>query len=294
MNETPDSLLATDEPPPFTVDNENGTSPLLIVADHAGKHFPRRLGQLGLSNAECERHIAWDIGVGAVCCLIGKALNAVVVQQNYSRLVIDCNRTPGSGTSILDLSELTRVPGNIGLSERHKLARVREIFQPYHDRIVTELDRRREAARPTALISVHSFTPVFKTVARLWHVGVLYNRDQRFAQILMELLHREEGLVVGDNEPYSVTDASDYTIPFHGEQRDLHPCGTRNSPRPHHGRSGSADVGGVVCAIASASLSAAHRLACRSPVKPRALSERWTPITSTIVASQAFVRLERG
>jgi predicted N-formylglutamate amidohydrolase len=141
--------LATDEPPPFTVDNENGTSPLLIVADHAGKHFPRRLGQLGLSNAECERHIAWDIGVGAVCCLIGKALNAVVVRQNYSRLVIDCNRTLGSGTSILDLSELTRVPGNTGLSERHKLARVREIFQPYHDRIATELDRRRKAARPT-------------------------------------------------------------------------------------------------------------------------------------------------
>src|SRR3979490_492941 len=160
MNETPDSLLATDEPPVFTVDNENGTSPLLIVADHAGKQLPRRLGQLGLSNAECERHTAWDIGVGAVCCLIGKALNAVVVQQNYSRLVIDCNRTPGSGTSILDLSELTRVPGNIGLSERHKLARVREIFQPYHDRIATEPDRRREAARPTALISVHSFTPV--------------------------------------------------------------------------------------------------------------------------------------
>ena len=209
MNETPDSLLATDEPPPFTVDNENGTSPLLIVADHAGKHFPRRLGQLGLSNAECGRHIAWDIGVGAVCCLIGKALNAVVIRQNYSRLVIDCNRTPGSGTSILDLSELTRVPGNIGLSERHKLARVREIFRPYHDRIATELDRRRDAAHPPALISVHSFTPVFKTVARLWHVGVLYNRDPRFAQILMEVLHREEGLVVGDNEPYSVTDASD-------------------------------------------------------------------------------------
>jgi predicted N-formylglutamate amidohydrolase len=166
MNETPDGLLATDEPPPFTVVNENGTSPLLIVADHAGKHFPRRLGQLGLSNAECERHIAWDIGVGAVCCLIGKALNAVVVQQNYSRLVIDCNRTPGSGTSILDLSELTRVPGNIGLSERHKLARVRAIFQPYHDRIVTELDRRREAARPTALISACSLFPDFLKIFR--------------------------------------------------------------------------------------------------------------------------------
>src|SRR5260370_30401534 len=86
MDETPDSLLATDEPPPFTVDNENGTSPLLIVADHAGKHFPLRLGQLGLSNAECGRHIACDIGVRAVCCLIGKPLNAVVIRQNYAPL----------------------------------------------------------------------------------------------------------------------------------------------------------------------------------------------------------------
>ena len=148
MDETQDSLLDTDEPPPFTVDNENGTSPLLIVADHAGKHFPRRLGQLGLSNAERDSHIAWDIGAGSVSCLIGSALDAVVVRQNYSRLVIDCNRTPGSETSILDLSERTRVPGNIGLSQRHKLARVRELFQPYHDRIATELDRRRAAERP--------------------------------------------------------------------------------------------------------------------------------------------------
>jgi len=219
MNESLDRLLAADEPPPFTVDNQPGRSPLLIVADHAGKHFPRRLGQLGLSDAECERHIAWDIGIGAVCCRLGQALNAVVVRQNYSRLVIDCNRMPGSDTSIAELSELTTVPGNIGLSERDKLARVREIFQPYHDRIAGELDRRREAGRPTALISAHSFTPVFQTETRPWHVGVLYNRDRRFAQLMMELLHREEGLVVGDNEPYSVTDASDYTIPVHGEQR---------------------------------------------------------------------------
>ena len=222
MNDTLDRLLAADEPPPFTVDNEAGTSPLLIVADHAGKHFPRRLERLGVSDAECERHIAWDIGIGAVCRLLGQALDAVVIRQNYSRLVIDCNRTPGSETSIADLGELTAVPGNIGLSERDKLARVREIFQPYHRRIANELDRRREAGQPTALISAHSFTPVFKTETRPWHVGVLYNRDRRFAQILMELLHREDGLVVGDNEPYSVTDASDYTIPVHGEQWDLH------------------------------------------------------------------------
>jgi len=69
---------------------------------------------------------------------------------------------------------------------------------------------------------VHSFTPVFNAIVRPWHVGVLYNRDPRFANILVDLLRCEQGLVVGDNEPYNVTDASDYTIPIHGEQRDLH------------------------------------------------------------------------
>ena len=99
---------------------------------------------------------------------------------------------------------------------------MREIFRPYHDRIESELDRRRKAGRPAALIAMHSFTPVFMGVARPWHAGVLYNRDPRFAHLLMALLKREEGLVVGDNEPYSVTDASDYTIPVHGERRGLH------------------------------------------------------------------------
>jgi predicted N-formylglutamate amidohydrolase len=129
---------------------------------------------------------------------------------------------PGSETSVVELSELTTVPGNRGLSKVQMEARIREIFQPYHDRIAGELDRRRQAGRPTALIAVHSFTPVFKAIVRPWHVGVLYNRDPRFANILMDLLRCEQGLVVGDNEPYNVTDASDYTIPIHGEQRDLH------------------------------------------------------------------------
>ena len=221
MNEMPDSLLAADEPAPVTVHNENGPSPFLIVADHAGNSMPRALGRLGVPESECERHIAWDIGIAAVSRLVADALDATLVQQNYSRLVIDCNRAPGSETSIPEISELTPIPGNVGLSEGQKAARVREIFRPYHDRIETELDRRRQAGRPAALIAMHSFTPVFMGVARPWHAGVLYNRDPRFAHLLMALLKREDGLVVGDNEPYSVTDASDYTIPVHGERRGL-------------------------------------------------------------------------
>ena len=221
MNTMPGRLLAADEPAPVTVHNENSLSPFLLVVDHAGNSMPRTLDRLGVAETECERHIAWDIGIGAVCRVLADALDATLVEQNYSRLVIDCNRTPGSETSIPEISELTVVPGNIGLSEGEREARVREIFRPYHDRIETELARRRQAGRPTALIAMHSFTPLFKGVAPPWHVGVLYNRDPRFAQLVMALLKCEEGLVVGDNEPYDVTDATDYTIPVHGEHRGL-------------------------------------------------------------------------
>ena len=225
MNETPDTLLAPEDLPAFTVGNETGRSPFLLVVDHAGKQIPACLGELGLATADRERHIAWDIGAGAVADMMGAALDAVVIRQNYSRLVIDCNRMPATDTSIVSLSESTPVPGNVGLSEAHRSTRVREVFDPYHNRIALELDRRHEAGRMTTLISVHSFTPLFKGVTRPWHIGVLYNRDVRFAHILLELLRREAGLAVGDNEPYSVSDESDYTIPVHGEKRALHHVG---------------------------------------------------------------------
>ena len=222
MNEMPQRLLAADEPPPVTVHNPSGASPFLIVADHAGNAMPRALRQLGIPDSECARHIAWDIGIAAVARLLADALDATLIQQNYSRLVIDCNRTPGSETLMPDVSERTPIPGNVGLSERAKGARVREIFRPYHDAIEAALDRRRQAGRPAALIAMHSFTPVYLGEQRPWQTGVLYNRDPRFAHLLMALLKREDGLTVGDNEPYSVTDASDYTIPVHGERRGLH------------------------------------------------------------------------
>jgi predicted N-formylglutamate amidohydrolase len=222
MSDPAERLLAAGEPPPVTVFNETGASPFLIVADHAGNYVPRALNGLGLPPAELDRHIGWDIGIAGVCHALAEALDAVLIQQNYSRLVIDCNRTPGSETSIATISELTPVPGNIGLSEAQKAAREREIFRPYHDRIEMELARRSLSGRAAVLIAMHSFTPSFKGVARPWHAGVLYNRDARFAHLLMTRLNSESGLTVGDNEPYSVTDATDYTIPVHGERRGLH------------------------------------------------------------------------
>ena len=119
-------LLEPDEPNPVTLENESGDSVFLLTCEHAGRAFPRRLGGLGLPEAETLRHIAWDIGIGAVGRELSLLLNAAVILQTYSRLVIDCNRPPGSETSIPDISEFTRVPGNIGLSEGQKAARVRD------------------------------------------------------------------------------------------------------------------------------------------------------------------------
>jgi predicted N-formylglutamate amidohydrolase len=221
MNEVQDRLLGSDEPEPVAVHNEAGKSPYFLVADHAANRFPRALGRLGVPAAECRRHIAWDIGIAEVTRLVGAAIDAQVVQQNYSRLVIDCNRPPGSPTSIPELSELTAIPGNIGLSEGQRAARERDIFWPYHRRIANELDRRRDSGGRAVLIAMHSFTPLFKATVRPWHIGALYGRDPRLAKVFLTLLRREGGLVVGDNEPYRVTDDSDFTIPVHGERRGL-------------------------------------------------------------------------
>ncbi len=221
MSEMQGRLLAKDEPSPVTVFNAGGRSPFLLVADHAGNAIPRALRSLGLTEAERRRHIAWDIGIAAASRLLAQALDAPLILQNYSRLVIDSNRPPGSPSSILAISESTPVPGNVGLGDSEKTARERDIFRPYHDRIAAELERRRQTGQPVALISMHSFTPVYEGVARPWHAGVLSNRDRRLADRLLPLLRGEAGLVVGDNEPYDVSDATDYTIPVHGEGRGL-------------------------------------------------------------------------
>jgi predicted N-formylglutamate amidohydrolase len=216
-----ETFLDPDEPDPVTFDNEAGRSVFFLTCDHAGRAIPCRLARLGLPEPETERHIAWDIGIGAVGRQLSRLLDAAVVLQTYSRLVIDCNRDPKVPSSIPEISETTEIPGNRGLGEAARTARVEKIFRPYHDTIAAALDRRTAADRTTVLVALHSFTPVFKGVARPWHAAVLYNRDARLAHPLFELLSAEDGLVVGDNEPYAVSDLTDYTVPVHGERRGL-------------------------------------------------------------------------
>lgn len=216
-----DSLIAADEPPAVVAANRQGRSSFVIVVDHASPRIPRRLHDLGLPAAQLQRHIAWDIGALAVARQVAEALDAPLVAQNYSRLVIDCNRDPTVATSIPTLSESTGIPGNVGLSDAHRLTRRTEIFDPYHDHIRALLDERAAAGRPTILVAQHSMTNIFKGVRREMHAAVLYGRDRRFAGLVLEMLRREAGLVVAENQPYFVTDETDYSIPRHGEARGL-------------------------------------------------------------------------
>jgi predicted N-formylglutamate amidohydrolase len=214
-------LLAGIDVTPVHETNAAGASPFLFTCDHYGRLLPQKLGDLGLPESELVRHIAWDIGIAGVAERMATLCDAHLVAQRYSRLVIDCNRPPDVASSIPRLSEATTIPGNEALAADEAALRRREIFDPYHQRIDAIIDQRMREKRPTVLVSLHSFTPVYAGVARPWHIGTLYHRDTTLPPLLLRALRAEGDLVVGDNEPYAVSDITDYTVPVHGEARGL-------------------------------------------------------------------------
>ena len=216
-----DTLLSPGDPAPVVELRPGGASPFLLIADHAGQAVPARLGDLGLPRSELDRHIGWDIGIAGTTERLSALLDAHAIAQAYSRLVIDCNRPLHAASSIAAASDGTGIPGNAGLDAAGRRQRADAIFAPYHAHIAAALDARARLGRPTILIAMHSFTPAMNGSARPWHAGVLYQRDARFAHALLDALRAEGDLVVGDNEPFSVSDATDYAIPVHAEARGL-------------------------------------------------------------------------
>src|SRR6195952_5035313 len=214
-------LLGAADVPPVFEENTTGRSPFLLTCDHYGRLIPQALGDLGVPASEMERHIAWDIGIAGVAEGLAKRLDAHLIAQRYSRLVIDCNRPPCVASSIPVISEATAIPGNEGLTRAAAEARRQSIFDPYHHRIGEVIEQRLRNSMPTVLVSLHSFTPVYAGITRPWHVGTLYHRDTHLPPLLLRLFRAEADLVVGDNEPYAVSDETDYTIPIHGEARGL-------------------------------------------------------------------------
>ena len=201
--------------------NPSGRAPVLLICDHAGRRVPGWLGDLGLSERERARHIGWDPGAAAVTRVLAKRLDAPAVLCHVSRLVIDPNRKPGEPTSIPRVSDGTVIPANqhVGADERRR--RYRLSFLPYHRAIARVLARLRTRVRHPAIVSVHTCTDVMGGLWRPWHVGELFNHDQRLARPVLEGLRRDRALSVGANQPYSGRIHNGYSVPFHAERNRL-------------------------------------------------------------------------
>ncbi len=198
-----------DDFPPFTLVDGDPAAGVLVICDHADNRLPPEYGDLGLPAAEFRRHIAYDPGAAAVSRGLARRLGVPAVLSTFSRLLIDANRGEDDPTLIMRLSDGALVPGNAAVDTGERARRIARFHAPYHAAVDAAIDRALATGRPPVVISIHSFTPVWRGRVRPWHAGVLWDSDPRIAVPLIAALRAEDDLVVGDNEPYSGVLAND-------------------------------------------------------------------------------------
>jgi len=208
---------------PVRVFNRHATGPLVLVCDHASNRIPVEYGTLGLPDSDLARHIAWDPGAAPVSRRMAERLDAVLVEPRISRLIVDCNRPLDAPDLMPAISETTVIPANRSVPADERARRIALAHAPFHDTIGDIVVRRLAVGRPTMIVSVHSFTPVYRGVPRPWHIGIIHDGDERLSAPMLRALSQVDGVVVGDNEPYSPADRVYYTLERHARSRGL-PC----------------------------------------------------------------------
>ena len=212
-------LLEADEPHPAEVINETGVSPFVLICEHASNLLPRGLGTLGLTEADLNRHIAYDIGAASTARMLSRLLDAPLILQRYSRLAYDCNRPPEAPSAMPEMSEIFEIPGNKNLSATDKLARTNEIARPFHAEITHHLDFRAANGQRAIPVSIHSFTKIYKGKDRIVDLGLLFDRDPWLAN---QLVKSYPDLNVQFNEPYGPKDGMMHLMNLHAAPRGLH------------------------------------------------------------------------
>lgn len=206
---------------PVEVRNASGGGPFLLVCEHASNFIPPEYGTLGLDDAALESHIAWDPGALAVADEMARLLDAPLVAARVSRLVYDCNRPPDSPSAMPAESEIYRIPGNAGLTAGQRQARTQAVYHPFRAALATAIDAHGARRGPPAIVTVHSFTPVWRGVARAVEVGVLHDDDARLADAMLSAAGDGDGLAVRRNEPYGPEDGVTHTLREHALPRGL-------------------------------------------------------------------------
>ena len=189
--------------PAFEIIEGRNDLGLLLLADHATNRLPPRYGDLGLDPDTFRRHIAYDIGIEPLTRHLSAMLGAPAVMSCFSRLLIDPNRGEDDPTLIMKISDGAIVPGNYPMTADEIDHRLNHFHRPYHAAISGAIAAIENATgRAPLVISLHSFTPIWKTVARPWHAGILWDSDDRVARPLIDAIGALPGIVCGDNEPY--------------------------------------------------------------------------------------------
>jgi predicted N-formylglutamate amidohydrolase len=196
---------------------------VLVVCDHACNAVPAEYGSLGLPGETLQRHIAYDIGAAWLTRRLAARLGAPAVLSTFSRLLIDPNRGADDPTLVMRISDGAIVPGNARIDAAEIERRRRAYWAPYRDAVEATVERMLARGAPPAIVSIHSFTPFWRGVARPWKIGVLWDADPRLPRPLLQALAREGDLAdrdIGDNEPYDGALAGD-TIDSAATRRGL-------------------------------------------------------------------------
>jgi len=201
--------------------NRDGAGPVVLVCEHASNRIPPKYGNLGLGPDALESHVAWDPGARGVAMGLSRRLDAPLIAARVSRLVYDLNRPADAPGAVPSVSEVWRIPGNEGVDAAERGARARRYHDPFHAAVADLLDARMRRGPPVALVTVHSFTPVYHGVARAVQVGILHDEDARLADRLLRAMDGDTHLVIRRNDPYGPADGVTHTLRLHGLTRGL-------------------------------------------------------------------------
>ncbi|WP_421780656.1 N-formylglutamate amidohydrolase [Kiloniella litopenaei] len=202
--------------------NLSGHGEYVIICEHASNHIPVKYNNLGLSDDDIKQHIAWDPGALAVAQQLSKQLDAPLVEQCVSRLVYDCNRPPEAWNAMPFQSEIFEIPGNANLSQEERENRINNVYKPFKEAVTACLDKKTNDSHKPVIITVHSFTPVYKGQKRDVEIGFLHDKDNRFAEQLIQSFAAEtSNYVLRLNEPYAPVDGVTHTLTEHALPRGL-------------------------------------------------------------------------
>ena len=200
---------------PPVIENHAARGRAVIVCEHASNHIPARWGDLGLTDAQRRAHIAWDPGALGLARGLAARLDAVLVHAPVSRLVYDCNRAPDMGGAMPARSEIHDIPGNLDLSPEDRADRTAAVYVPFHDGLHAVLMDRIARGLHPALITIHSFTPVYFGKPRAVEFGVIHDADDRLPRAILAEAQARTRLRAELNEPYSAKDDVTHTLRLH-------------------------------------------------------------------------------